>query len=93
MEKRINKRKLLTGTVLSDKMDKTRVVQVTAMRPHPQYLKQVKAHAKFKAHDEKNESHTGDVVTIMETRPLSRDKRWIIQSIVKKNQDKEAVAV
>ena len=93
MEKRINKRKTLIGLVLSDKMEKTRVIQVSLTRPHPKYLKQVKFHSKYKAHDEKNESKTGDTVEIMETRRLSKDKRWTVCSIVKKNQDKEAVNV
>ncbi len=93
MEKRINKRKTLIGIVLSDKMEKTRVVQVSSTRPHPKYAKQVKSHAKYKAHDEKNESKSGDVIEMMETRRLSKDKRWTITSIVKKNQDKQAVAV
>lgn len=91
MEKRINKRKTITGTIVSDKMDKTRVVQIVSMRPHAKYGKQVKASSNFKAHDEKNESRAGDVVKMMETRPLSKDKRWVILEIVKKNQDKEAV--
>jgi len=93
MEKRINKRKILVGIVLSDKMEKTRVVQVSSTRPHPKYSKQVKFHAKYKAHDEKNEARTGDTVEMMETRRLSKDKRWIITSIMKKNQDKEVVLV
>lgn len=92
MEKRINKRKTLIGVVLSDKMDKTRVVQVSSTRPHPKYGKQVKFHAKYKAHDEKNEARKGDTVEMMETRRLSKDKRWMITQIIKKNQDKEVVA-
>ncbi|MBF0387348.1 MAG: 30S ribosomal protein S17 [Candidatus Omnitrophica bacterium] len=93
MEKRLNKRKTLIGIVLSDKMEKTRVVQVSSTRPHSKYPKQVKFHTKFKAHDEKNEAKSGDVVEMMETRRLSKDKRWTITSIVKKNQDKEAAAI
>jgi small subunit ribosomal protein S17 len=81
-EKRINRRKLLTGTVVSDKMQKTRVVKVVWVAKHAKYLKQVKHMVKYKAHDEKNESKEGDVVTIMETRPISRDKRWVINEIV-----------
>ena len=83
MEQRINRRKFLTGTVVSDKMNKTRVVQVQWTAKHVQYGKPLKKAQKFKAHDEKNESKTGDIVRIMETRPLSREKRWIIQEIVK----------
>jgi small subunit ribosomal protein S17 len=93
METRDNKRKTLIATVLSDKMMKTRVVQVVTMRKHPMYGKQMKFHAKYKAHDEKNEAHTGDVVEIMETRRLSKDKRWTIIKIVKKSEGKEAVIV
>ena len=80
---RQNRRKFLQGTVTSDKMDKTRVVQVKWTTKHKKYKKVVRAASKYKAHDEKNESRIGDVVQIMETRPLSKDKRWIIRSIVK----------
>ncbi len=80
---RQNRRKFLQGTVTSDKMDKTRVVQIKWTTKHKKYNKVVRAAAKYKAHDENNESKVGDVVQIMETRPLSKDKRWIIQSIVK----------
>jgi len=72
---RINRRRFLTAVVVSDKMDKTRVV-------HAKYEKQVRNIVKYKAHDEKNAAKTGDVVRIMETRPLSKDKRWIISEIV-----------
>ncbi len=91
MEKRINKRKTLIGIVLSDKMEKTRVVQVSSTRPHSKYAKQVKFHAKYKAHDEQNMSKQGDVIEMMETRRLSKDKRWTITAVVKKNLHKEAV--
>jgi small subunit ribosomal protein S17 len=91
MENRINKRKTLIGIVLSDKMDKTRVVQISSTRPHPKYAKQVKYHAKYKAHDENNESKSGDTVEMMETRRISKDKRWTISSIIMKNQSKEVV--
>ena len=83
MEQRVNRRKFLTGTVVSDKMNKTRVVQVRWTAKHIQYDKPVKRAQKFKAHDEKNESKIGDIVRIMETRPLSKEKHWIIQEIVK----------
>ena len=83
MEKRVNTRKTFTGTVVSDKMDKTRVVEIISMRPHAKYRKQVKFAARFKAHDEKNEAKAGDVVTIMETRPLSKLKRWIVVEVVR----------
>ena len=75
---RENRRKFLQGTVISDKMNKTRVVQVTWVTKHAKYQKVVRLAAKYKAHDEKNETKVGDVVRIMETRPLSKDKRWVI---------------
>lgn len=84
-DKRANRRKFLQGTVVSDKMMKTRVVQVRAISKHAKYHKGVRSATKYKAHDEKNETHTGDDVWIMETRPLSKDKRWVIVETVKKN--------
>ena len=86
---RINRRKFLQGIVLSDKMDKTRVVQVRWATKHAKYKKVVQRASKYKAHDEKNESKLGDVVRIMETRPISKDKRWLISEIVKKTVVKE----
>ena len=83
MEQRSNKRKFLSGIVISDKMNKTRVVQVRWVSKHLAYNKITQRAVKFKAHDEKNASKTGDRVTIMETRPLSKEKRWIINEIVK----------
>ena len=79
---RSNRRRLLTATVVSDKMDKTRVVQVVKVGKHGKYEKAVRHFVKYKAHDEKNAAKAGDVVRIMETRPLSKDKRWVIQEIV-----------
>jgi small subunit ribosomal protein S17 len=66
----------LQGVITSDKMDKTVVVRVERVKKHPKYLKQFTVRNTFKAHDEKNEYHVGDVVVIEETRPMSRDKRW-----------------
>lgn len=68
----------LEGIVVSDKMNKTRVVSVDRMRKHARYHKYYKLTTRFKAHDENNEYKTGDKVVITETRPLSKDKRWII---------------
>ena len=68
----------LSGTVVSDKMQKTVVVAVSHEKKHPKYLKYFTKTNKFKAHDEKNEYHTGDKVIIQETRPLSKYKRWIV---------------
>ena len=80
---RQNRRKFLQGVVLSDKMDKTRVVQVRWSAIHPKYNKVVRQASKYKAHDEKNASKQGDTVRIMETRPLSKDKRWVIMDVLK----------
>ncbi|TSC89109.1 MAG: small subunit ribosomal protein S17 [Parcubacteria group bacterium Gr01-1014_3] len=68
----------LSGVVVSDKMRKTVVVQVDHTRKHPKYLKYYKLSTRLKAHDEKGEYKTGDQVTIQETRPISRDKRWVV---------------
>ena len=83
MEER-NLRKEIIGTVTSDKMDKTVVVSVETSVKHPVYGKIVKRTYKLKAHDEKNECQTGDKVRVMETRPLSKDKRWRVVEIVEK---------
>ena len=74
----------LTGTVVSDKMMKTAVVAVSYQKKHPKYLKYYTVTRRFKAHDEKNEYKTGDQVVIEETRPLSKDKRFTIVSLIKK---------
>ena len=78
------KRKVITGTVVSDKMDKTITVLVGRRVRHPLYKKFISMSKKYHAHDEKNECHTGDVVRLMETRPLSRTKRWRVVEIVRK---------
>ena len=77
-------KRILQGTVVSDKSDKTVVVKVERRFAHPMFQKTVRRSKKYKAHDEKNETKVGDVVRIMETRPLSKDKRWIITSSEKK---------
>lgn len=77
-EKTIKLKRKLEGVIVSDKMTKTRVVRVERLKKHPKYLKYYKVSRKFKAHDENNAYKTGDYVTIEETRPLSKDKRWII---------------
>ncbi|MDD3879547.1 MAG: 30S ribosomal protein S17 [Syntrophomonas sp.] len=82
-ENRAN-RKNRIGTVSSDKMDKTITVSVETVRQHPLYKKTIKTSKKYKAHDENNEAKTGDIVKIMETRPLSKDKRWRLVEIVQK---------
>jgi len=77
-------RKVRMGKVVSDKMDKTVVVAVETFVTHPLYRKQIRKTTRFKAHDENNECRTGDVVRIMETRPLSKDKNWRIVEILEK---------
>ena len=79
-----NLRKVRTGKVVSDKMDKTIVVAVVDNVKHPLYNKIVKRTYKLKAHDENNECQVGDKVKVMETRPLSKDKRWRVVEIVEK---------
>ncbi|NCA98842.1 MAG: 30S ribosomal protein S17 [Clostridia bacterium] len=79
-----NLRKTRVGLVASDKMDKTIVVAVTEHVRHPLYKKIVKRTYKLKAHDENNECHIGDKVKVMETRPLSRDKRWRLVEVIEK---------
>ena len=79
-----NLRKTRVGVVSSDKMDKTVVVTVRDKVKHPLYKKIVNRTIKFKAHDEKNECGIGDRVLIMETRPLSKDKRWRVTNIIEK---------
>jgi len=83
-ENRISSRKTRVGKVVSDKMDKTIVVAVENRVPHPLYKKIVKRTYKLKAHDEKNECGVGDRVRVMETRPLSKDKRWRLVEILEK---------
>ena len=81
MEER-NLRKVMTGTVVSNKMDKTIVVAVETSVKHPIYGKIVKKTYKLKAHDEENQCQIGDRVKVMETRPLSKDKRWRLVAVV-----------
>jgi len=71
-------KKIYKGTVLSNKMDKTVVIAVTRLYQHPVYKKTVKRVTKFKAHDENNKCQIGDIVRIIETRPLSKEKRWVV---------------
>jgi len=83
-EKRRGKRKTFIGEVVSDKMDKTVVVAVTRLVRHPLYEKVIKRTKKFHAHDENNECRVGDIVEIMETRPLSKTKRWRVVRILRR---------
>ena len=89
---RNNHRRLLTAVVVSDKMNKTRVVRVSRVSKHAKYEKSVRSFAKYKAHDEANATKVGDVVRIMETRPLSKDKRWIIREDVGNEQSRSVDA-
>lgn len=86
----------LTGTIISDKMQKTVVVRVDRLKKHPKYMKYYRTSQKFKAHDEKGEYHSGDVVFIEETRPISKDKRWKVAGLIKRpeaeTEDKEGQA-
>lgn len=80
------KRKVRLGQVVSDRMDKTVVVEVSGPKRHPLYKKIIRRVVKYKAHDEKNECRVGDKVRIVETRPLSREKRWRVAEIVAKGE-------
>lgn len=78
------KRKTRIGKVVSDKMDKTIVVSIETLVRHPLYKKTIKRTTKFKAHDESNECKVGDKVLIMETRPISKDKRWRLVEVIER---------
>ena len=79
-----SRRRILLGEVVSDKMDKTVVVQVIRRYRHPRYKKYVQERVRYKAHDEANEAKVGDKVRIVESRPRSKDKRWAIQAVVER---------
>lgn len=80
----MERRRRLVGRVTSDKMDKTVVVTVERLQQHRLYGKVIKRASKFKAHNEGNQARAGDLVRIVESRPLSRDKRWVVEAIVEK---------
>jgi small subunit ribosomal protein S17 len=82
-ERRISGRKRLVGSVVSDRMDKTVVVRVERLVRHPRYGKVLRRTKKYKAHDEGDACHVGDVVCIVESRPLSREKRWVVEEILR----------
>ncbi len=86
------RRKVLRGVVVSDKMNKTRVVAIYRMKMHPKYRKYIKVRKKIYVHDENNESRVGDLVEVMETRPLSRLKRWRLVKILRKAPVLEEIA-
>jgi small subunit ribosomal protein S17 len=81
---RLQKRRGVVGTVVSDKMQKTIVVKVDRQVRHSLYKKYVEKSRRYKAHDEKNEAKVGDRVRLVESRPLSREKRWVLQSIIRR---------
>ena len=83
MDTKTPKRKEMTGFVVSDKMQKTIVVQVKRLTRHPNYKRVITKATKFKVHDEKNQAKIGDKVKITETRPLSKDKRWRLVEVLK----------
>jgi small subunit ribosomal protein S17 len=85
--------KLVTGIVTSDKMQKTRSVEVTRLEEHPKYGKFLRRRTTFKVHDEKEESREGDTVLIVETRPLSKTKRWRLIKVVARSAGGHAVVV
>lgn len=78
MTEQNKKQRLLQGTIVSDKMDKTVVVEILRLKKHPKYKKYFKVTTKFKAHNPENQYHTGDKVVIGETKPMSKEKRWIV---------------
>ena len=79
-----NRRKIRVGKVVSDRMDKTAVVSIERLVKHPTYGRYVRRRNKFKVHDEKNECRVGDIIRFMETRPLSKDKRWRLVEFVER---------
>ena len=83
-ETEVRRKRELVGIVVSNKMDKTCVVQVVRRYKHPKYKKYVNERQRYKAHDEKNDANIGDKVTIVESRPLSKDKRWRLQSVLER---------
>ena len=86
------RRKRLKGHVISDKMDKTVVVSVETTTRHPRYGKVLRVRKKYKVHDEQNESCVGDQVVIVESRPLSREKRWRVEEIINRAEELPEIA-
>jgi small subunit ribosomal protein S17 len=92
-EQRVSAGKRLTGQVVSDKMDKTVVVQVERLIRHPRYGKVLRRVKKYKAHDEENACRVGDIVHIVESRPLSHEKRWRVEEILRRAEAEIPVEV
>lgn len=86
-ENMLKKRKEYVGQVISDKMEKTVVVAIDRMVQDPRYKKFLKRTNKLKAHDEKNEAHVGDRVKLIETRPISREKRWVVVEVLERAKE------
>jgi len=82
-EKKVKKIRKFQGVVVSDKMDKTRIVKIDNLKWHPKYKKQYKVSKKYKVHDEKNQAKVGNLIIFQECRPISRDKRWRLIKIIK----------
>ena len=82
---RTTRRQTLVGTVVSNRMQKTIVVEVETQKQHPQYKKYIRMRRRYKAHDENNECELGDMVRCMETRPVSKDKRWRVVEVLRKH--------
>ncbi|MCX7857382.1 MAG: 30S ribosomal protein S17 [Deltaproteobacteria bacterium] len=87
MEVQTSKKKKMVGTVISNKMQKTVVVEVEKLLKHPKYKKYLKRKKRYKAHDEKNECQIGDKVLIVESRPISKEKRWIVKQIIERKSE------
>ncbi|MCX8109629.1 MAG: 30S ribosomal protein S17 [Syntrophorhabdaceae bacterium] len=84
--KRVAHKRKMTGIVVKDKMDKTVVVEVEKFHKHPKYHKYLKTKKRYKAHDEQNKCSIGDKVLIVESRPLSKEKRWLVKDIIKREE-------
>ncbi len=87
---KLQKTRILKGVVVSDKMTKTVVVKISSLKKHPKYKKYFKVSQKYKAHDEENQYHTGDQVLIQETRPMSKEKRWVVIGKVESTNKEKA---
>lgn len=84
------KNRILKGVVVSDKMDKTVVIEILRLKKHPKYKKFYKVSKRFKAHDEENKYHIGDNVLIKETKPISKDKKWIVVDKIAGGKEKQS---
>ncbi len=83
------RKRIREGLVISDKMDKTVTVEISVLKPHPLLGKVIKSRSRLKAHDEKNECHTGDRVRVIEFKPISKTKRWRVMDIVERSESAE----